>query len=68
MEPIPETIKMSDATERYSLDRSVITTAIKSGEIDAYKQGKNYLIDLKSADRWFLSKKYRPRGCPRKPR
>jgi excisionase family DNA binding protein len=68
MIPIPKTIKMATAIKRYGIDRSVITMAIKSGEIVAYKPGKHYLIVVDSADRWFFSKKCRPKGSPRKPR
>ena len=54
---IPETITYDEAAERYRCDRKAIRKAILAGEIDAYKPGKNVLIDRKQADAWFMSTK-----------
>lgn len=65
---IPETIKVAEAAERYCCCSRVIREAVKSGEIDAYKPGREILVDVRSGDEWFKSKKIGGvrRGRPRR--
>ena len=57
---IPETITYEEATERYTCDRRSIRKAILEGKIEAYRPGMNILIDVESADAWFMSTKRQP--------
>ncbi len=66
---LPETITYEEAQARYRCHRKAIKSAVDKGIVEAYKPGKAYLIDLKSADSWFLSTKVKPVvvvGRPRK--
>ena len=65
---IPETITYEEAEERYRCDAHTIRRAIDAGKIEAYKPGKQVLIDRKSADAWFMSTKKQPRPTIGRPR
>ncbi len=54
---LPETISYDEAIERYKCTQKRLRRAIKAGEIDAYKPGREVRIDKESADKWFLSNK-----------
>jgi excisionase family DNA binding protein len=63
------TIQDVQAKYRDKVSYGVIYSAIRKGEIEAYKPGKTYLLDPASVERWFQSKKFRPKkpvGRPRK--
>lgn len=62
---IPETISYAEAEKRYSCHRKAIKKAIDCGQVVAYQPGKKYLIDVASADKWFLNSKVKPIGRPR---
>ena len=66
---IPETIKLPEASERWNCCTKKIRDEIKAGNIVAYKPGRNILVDIRSGDEWFKSKKIIPvrkKGRPRK--
>lgn len=66
---IPETITYEEAAERYKCDPRSLRRAVIAGKIEAYKPGLRILIDIKSADAWFMSTKRQPSpilGRPRK--
>ena len=65
---IPETITYEEAAERYKCDKRSIRNAILSGKVEAYRPGKAVLIDVKSADAWFLSTKQKPHSIIGRPR
>ena len=47
--------KVDEAARRYGCSRSRIDRACKAGHIDAYQPGMYKLIDLDTADAWFMS-------------
>lgn len=65
---LPETITYQQAVERYKCDRQSIRKAILDGKITSYKPGKSVLIDVDTADRWFMSTRQQPPARLGRPR
>lgn len=62
-------LPIDEAAERYYCSRRQLERAVAAGKIEAYKPGAKRLIDLDSADSWFLTTKFRkpvPPGGKRK--
>ena len=52
-EKITKYIRIKDAVLRYSLSRSTINRALKSGELPSIKKGGAVLLEVTEADRWI---------------
>ena len=48
----PKYIRINDAVTRYSLSRSTINRALKSGDLASIKKGGAVLLEVSEADRW----------------
>lgn len=62
-------ITYEQAQDRYSLGRSRLQRLVVTGVIEAYRPGKQTLLDATSVERWVRSTKIQParrKGRPRK--
>lgn len=62
-------ITYAEAQKLYSVGRSRLQRLVVTGIIEAFRPGKETLLDAVSVDRWFRSTKIKPvlrRGRPRK--
>lgn len=62
-------LTIKEAASKYRVGYQTIYLAIKRGEIDAYKPGRNILLDPASIQQWFAGKKIqaaKPVGRPRR--
>lgn len=62
-------ITYAEAQELYNVGRSKLQRMVVNGVIEAYRPGKETLLDAASVDLWFKSTKIKPkvrRGGPRK--
>lgn len=62
-------ITYAEAQELYSIGRSRLQRLVVTGVIEAYRPGKETLLDSASLNIWFQSTKVKPivrRGRPRK--
>ena len=62
-------ITYAEAQQLYSVGRSKLQRLVVTGVIEAYRPGKETLLDAVSVNHWFQSTKIKPiarRGRPRK--
>lgn len=65
---IPSLITIDDACSLLRVGYQTIYLAVRRGEIEAYKPGREILLDEESLTAWFYSKKIRARRGKGRPR
>lgn len=61
-------LTLREAAREYPVSYSTLYLAVRRGEIEAYKPGREIVLEAASLQEWFLSKKVRVRKLAGRPR